>query len=198
MNCTNHVTSSHSNIPVADWKNEARLAARVRRERCNPALGARLVEHLLGGLPPAPGAVVAGVWPLPGEMDLRPLLRELHQRGHRLALPVTPPRGQALSFREWTPESVMVPGRFGTMHTEGAALVPDYLLVPLLAFDRAGNRLGYGAGHYDRTLALLPEAVAVGFGFACQEMTALRVEATDRVLEAIVTELELIRPGLES
>jgi len=182
---------------IVDWKKEARAVARAARAGRDPALGTQLAEHLLREMPPPPGAIVGGVWPLPGEIDLRPLLGELFARGHRIALPVTTPRGHAMHFREWTPESVMVPGRFGTTHTEGADLVPEYILVPLLAFDRKGNRLGYGAGHYDRTLAGLPDAAAVGFGFACQEVPALQVEPTDRVLDAIVTETELIRVGRE-
>jgi len=184
------------NVPdIADWKKQARLAARALRAGFDPGLSVRLFERLLHQLPPARGAIVGGVWPLPGEIDLRPLLRELHARGHRVALPVTAPRGQPLHFREWAPGEAMVPGRFGTSHTEGAELVPDYVLVPLLAFDRAGHRLGYGAGHYDRTLAALPRAFAVGFGYACQEVPRLLVEPTDRALDAIVTELEVIRVG---
>ena len=178
---------------IVAWKKAARAEARRRRDLCDPGLGGRLAGHLLAGLPPAAGAVVGGVWPLPGEIDARPLLRELVARGHRVVLPVTSPRGEVLVFREWTAASAMVAGRFGTMHTDGVELVPDYVLVPLLAFDRAGNRLGYGAGHYDRTLAGLRGAVAVGFGFACQELPEVLAEATDFRLDAIVTERELIR-----
>ena len=177
-----------------NWKREARLAARERRLGHDLAQGQLIIDRLLQELPPEPGEVVGGVWPLPGEIDLRPLLEILHRQGHRIALPFTTPRGQPLSFREWTPASVLLPGRFGTMHTAGAELDPDYVLVPLLAFDRAGHRLGYGAGHYDRTLARLPAAFAVGYGFADQEVPLMRAEPTDHPLDAIVTEREVIKP----
>jgi 5-formyltetrahydrofolate cyclo-ligase len=183
---------------ITAWKTGARLAARARRASCDPALAALMIERLLRELPPAPGAIVAGVWPLPDELDLRPLLHTLHANNHRILLPVAAPAGQPLRFRAWTPESQLVPGRFGTWHTEGEELTPDYILVPLLAFDRAGHRLGYGGGHYDRTLAGLPDVRAVGFGFAAQEFPALCTEPTDRALDAIVTELELIQPEPKS
>ncbi len=179
---------------VIVWKQQARRQARLRRAACDPALGARMIDRLLQEMPPPPGAIVGGVWPLPGEIDLRPLLNILFERGHEVALPFTPPVGQPLEFRAWTPISQMVSGPFGTMHTEGAPLVPDYVLVPLLAFDRVGHRLGYGGGYYDRTLAQWDDVCAVGFGFAAQELPALCVEPTDRALDAIVTERELIKP----
>ena len=140
-----------------------------------------------------PGTV-AGVWPLAGEMDLRPLLRELHARGHRVVLPDTPPRGEILSFRVWTPGSVMLPGRFGTLWTDGEIAEPDMLFVPLLAFDRAGNRLGYGGGYYDRTLAALEGRQGIGFGYAAQEVESVPVGEHDRMLTAIVTEREFVVP----
>ncbi len=71
-------------------------------------------------------------------------------------LPATPPRGNPLIFHEWTPGAAMIAERFGTLRPEGAVLAPDLLLVPLLAFDRQGRRLGYGGGYYDRTLADSP------------------------------------------
>ena len=130
-----------------------------------------------------------------GELEGREIVfLARHARGHRIALPVATPRGQPLVFREWGPDSALIPGRFNTMHTDGAELRPDFLLVPLLAFDRACHRLGYGGGHYDRTLAALPAACAVGFAYAAQEIPALRTESTDRALDAIVTEKEVIKP----
>jgi 5-formyltetrahydrofolate cyclo-ligase len=143
---------------------------------------------------PPPGAVVSGVWPLDNEIDLRPLMRALHTRGHPIVLPVTPPKGQPLTFRRWRPGDTLVRERFGTLRPIGEEMVPEFLLVPLLAFDRRLHRLGYGAGYYDRTLALLPPGrFALGCGFAAQEMDAVPVGPHDVALDAIATERGIIR-----
>ena len=146
---------------------------------------------------PLPG-VVAGVWPLPGEIDLRALLTGLHARGHTVVLPQTPPRGAALVFRRWRPEGALLPGRFGTLYPDGEVMVPQALLVPLLAFDLACHRLGYGGGYYDRTLAALPGVPAIGYGWAAQQVARLPIGGHDRALDAVATEHGLIeRPRSE-
>ncbi len=123
-----------------------------------------------------------------GEIDIRPLLETLHARGHAVVLPQTPPLGQPLSFRRWHPGAAMIPERFGTSRPDGEVMVPDYLLVPLVAFDRKGHRLGYGGGYYDRTLALLSGATAIGCAFAAQELDAVPVAEYDAPLHAVATE----------
>ena len=139
-----------------------------------------------------PAAVLAGVWPLPGEPSLVPAWDALHRRGHRIVLPETTPPGTALLFRSWTPDAVLRQGRFGTRHPDGPALRPDIVFVPLLAWDRCLNRLGYGGGYYDRTLSALPEAMAVGIGFASQEVAAVPAGPHDVRLDAMVTERGLV------
>ncbi|MDW8313912.1 MAG: 5-formyltetrahydrofolate cyclo-ligase [Rhodovarius sp.] len=157
--------------------------------------GEALARHLLAALPPPPGATVAGFWPIRDEIDTRPLLHALARRGHAILLPVTPPRGQPLSFRQWRPGAVLERGRFGTLHPVDAspAPPPEWLLVPLLAFDAQGGRLGYGAGYYDRTLALLPGAVAVGLAYAGQQVPEVPVGPGDKRLAAVATEKGVIR-----
>ena len=179
-------------FPTEDLKRTARNGALLARASCDPAVGADLGQHLLRGLPPPQGAVVAGFWPLPGEIDILPLLHALVERGNPVALPVTPRLGNPLGFRLWRPGDVLMRERFGTMRPVGEPAVPTYLLVPLLAFDRRGYRLGYGGGFYDRTLDGLPGATAVGCGFAAQELDEVPIGPYDVRLTAIATEFGVI------
>ncbi len=173
-------------------KNALRARMRVLRAGCDPALGMALAAGLLRTMSPPSGAIVAGFWPMGDEIDIRPLLQALHARGHRIALPQTPPRGNPLIFRHWYPGAPMLPERFGTARPDGEVVRPDWLLVPLLAFDRAGRRLGYGGGFYDRTLAELPGAIAVGSAYACQEVDEVPVAEHDARLNAVATERGVI------
>ncbi len=186
--------------PLADAKRQARARMIALRDSWDPAqrdaAGEAVGRIVLRECPPRPGAVVSGFWPIGTELDLRPLLRALHARGHAVVLPVTPRRGEPLIFRLWTPDAPMRREAFGTFAPEGEARRPDFLLVPLLAFDRKGNRLGYGAGFYDRTLAGLPGAFALGCAYAGQELPEVPAGPHDHRLDAIVTEREVIRvPG---
>jgi len=180
-------------IHIEQAKQAARLRALAARADCDPVCGAGLAAHVMATLPPPPGAVVAGYWPMRGEIDPRPLLEALHARGHAIVLPETPPRGQPLIFRRWRPGMAMVRGRFGTQVPTGEIRVPDVVFIPLLAFDRTGRRLGYGGGYYDRTLAALPGAIAVGCAFAAQELDAVPAGDYDAPLHAIATERGVIR-----
>ena len=157
--------------------------------------GSALAARVLRECPPPPGVVVSGFWPLGDEIDIRPLLLALHGRGNRIVLPVTPRRGEPLSFREWQPGDAMVPERFGTMRPIGDILDPDMLLIPLLAFDLMGGRLGYGGGFYDRTLAGLPNRFRLGCAFAAQQVDAVPVGPYDVRLDAVATENGIIRCG---
>jgi 5-formyltetrahydrofolate cyclo-ligase len=190
------VSAHRCPVLLAELKAEARRVALARRAGMDPALGTALTDIVLAGMPPPPGAVVAGFWPMGAEIDIRPLLHALHARGHAVALPVTPRRGQPLQFRRWRPGDGLVRGPMGTSQpaAEAEALTPDWLLVPLLAFDRAGRRLGYGGGYYDRTLAALPGVTAIGIGYACQELDEVPAGEEDARLQAIATEAGLIIP----
>jgi 5-formyltetrahydrofolate cyclo-ligase len=173
-------------------KRALRQTLKALRAGCDPALGAALAAHLLAQSPPPSGATVAGYWPIGSEIDIRPLLLALHARGHPIGLPETTPLGQPLIFRRWQPGDAMLAGRFHTFHPAGEPVRPDWLAVPLLGFDRAGHRLGYGGGYYDRTLALLPGAVAIGCAFACQEVDGVPATEYDARLAAVATEGGLI------
>ena len=180
---------------------EAKRALRARGLKAREgwdgmAAGAAAGARILRDCPPPDGATVSGFWPLDGELDLRPLLIALHDRGHPVVLPVTPRRGQPLTFRRWRPGEAMVAEKFGTMRPTGEERLPDFLLVPLLAFDRRGGRLGYGAGFYDRTLPLLPGSFALGCAFAAQEVPDVPMGPNDIRLPAIATEREIVRCGI--
>lgn len=178
-------------LTLSEEKARARTAALERRSRAAAAVpdaAAALARHA-ADLPAA--ATVALYWPMRDEIDPRPLGGALAARGARLVLPVV--RGAAMRFHPFDAEA-LVPGPFGTSEPAGGGpeTVPDLLLVPLLAFDRAGHRLGYGKGCYDRWLAAHPAAHAVGVAFAAQEVDALPVEPHDVPLAAILTEREAI------
>lgn len=173
---------------LSSIKAAARDAAYRARERGEARWGIRLAGHVLWHCPPPPGAVIAGFWPIAGEIDIRPLLFVLAGRGHQLVLPETTRRGQVLRFRRWRPGAAMLPGRWGTSYPEGEEMAPDWLLVPLLAWDDAGRRLGYGGGYYDRTIASLPGCYRLGCAFACQRVDEVPAGPQDATMNAIATE----------
>ncbi len=179
---------------LADAKQAMRQLALAAREAWDPvAAGLALTQQVLrwGKLPVA-GAVVSGFWPIGREIDIRPLLLALHDRGHPIVLPITPKRGNPLSFGRWRPGDVLAAERFGTFRPVGEPAVPDFLLVPLLAFDRRGHRLGYGAGYYDRTLAGLPGRYALGVAYAEQEVAEVPAGPDDVALDAVATDSGVI------
>jgi 5-formyltetrahydrofolate cyclo-ligase len=186
-----------SDVVLQAAKAAARKLARAKRATLtNIEAPARLAEAMLAHYAPPAGAVIAGYWPMGDEMDPRPLMLALASRGHALALPITPPRGRPLAFRAWAPGAALRLGPMGTSEpVAGEELRPDVLLVPLLAFDRAGRRLGYGGGYYDRTLAALPGAKAIGIAYAGQEMPEVPAGPQDMRLPLIATEDSVIICG---
>lgn len=180
-------------VPPSDQDKKAiRQDVLASRRPVLPRQNRQLVANLLGVIHQRRPSVVAATWPLPGEVDLRPFCRQLARAGYQIVLPETTPRGQPLVFREWRDGAPMKKGRFRTCHPAGARRVPDVILVPLVAFDRQGGRLGYGGGYYDRTLPLYPQADLIGYGLAAQERDALPMDEHDQRLPVIVTEREII------
>ena len=159
------------------------------------AAGEALSKHAIKSKLLPTAGVIAGFWPIRQEIDIRSLLHALYHRGNQVALPVTGQRGEQLSFRIWRPSETLLPERFGTMRPEGEIVVPDTLLIPLLAFDAAGGRLGYGGGFYDRTLAALPGCPRLGCAFAAQQVDAVPVGPYDVPMDAVATENGIIRCG---
>ena len=140
------------------------------------------------------GTVVAGYWPLGDEIDPLPLMGALAAAGCRLALPEVTAKGQPLLFRAWAAGDPLVPGPHGTAHppVSAAVMIPGVVLLPMLAFDRHGFRLGYGGGYYDRTLDLLrsrSQVNAIGVAYAAQEVAMVPHDGHDQRLDRVVTEL---------
>jgi 5-formyltetrahydrofolate cyclo-ligase len=149
------------------------------------------------GLPFAitPGSIVSGYSPIRSEIDPVPLMRALAAQGARLALPAVMARGKSLAFRAWSAGDRLMLGPLGILEPSPAAaeLIPDIMLVPLAAFDRAGHRIGYGAGHYDYTLAHVRKVkpiAAIGVAFAVQEIEAVPALPHDVALDYVLTETQ--------
>ena len=140
------------------------------------------------------GVIVSGYWPIRNEIDPTPLMRALAAQGAELALPAIVARDQPLRFRAWRLGGELIPGQFGIFEPppDAPEVIPDIMLIPMAAFDRAGHRIGYGAGYYDRTLAQLAErkkVTAIGLAFAVQEVGTIPALSHDVKLNYVLTEL---------
>ncbi|MEC7398378.1 MAG: 5-formyltetrahydrofolate cyclo-ligase, partial [Pseudomonadota bacterium] len=147
-----------------------------------------------------PAGPVSGFVPIRTEIDPKPLLAWLRATGRKSVLPIVGARDAPLVFRVWTPGDEMDTGPYGIEEPKASAdrMNPVVLLVPMLAFDRFGFRLGYGGGYYDRTLAALRaqgKITAVGIAYSAQEVDAVPVGEYDQPLDWIVTEREAIEIG---
>ena len=176
-------------------KAAARKAAFARRKAAHEAGGAGRSAALSGVLAGYRGVALAGYMPIRTEIDPTPAMTEAAAHGP-VGIPVIEGAGRPLKFARWEPEMPLVPGPFGAMIPERPEFMePEILIVPLVAFDRRGGRLGYGGGFYDRTLEQLRArraTLAIGFAYAAQEADALPLEPTDQPLDMIVTEAGVI------
>jgi 5-formyltetrahydrofolate cyclo-ligase len=186
-------------------RRKAALRAEQRRRR--GAVAARLggmaaeavARQIVSEFRLPPATIVSGYWPLADEFDPRPAMDRLAGLGHPLALPRVQGRGRPLAFHAWQPGDRLLAGPFQVLEPSPDAPVvhPRILLVPLLAFDRMGRRLGYGAGYYDMALrdlrarSLAP--FAIGVAFAAQEVDEVPTGPRDQTLDAVVTERQVHR-----
>lgn len=172
-----------------DVKALAREAAFAARKRAFAAGQGQAAEILADYLAGQGGRVLSGYMPMRTEIDPLPAMAA-HQG--TVGVPVIIGKGLPLRFREWTPGAKMIEGAFKALiPEEGGWVEPEVLIVPMLAFDARGYRLGYGGGFYDRTLEGLRArgpVLAVGFAFAAQEVAEVPTDATDQRLDAVVTE----------
>lgn len=185
-------------MPVANinaQKSEARRKAfAARKEARNDGKSAIASACLVSHIETIPHAkVISGYMAIQTEIDPITAMNALHEKGYQICVPVIQGRGQPLLFREWTPDSAMIEGDFGALiPRSGDFVIPDLCIVPLVAFDNEGHRLGYGGGYYDRTLVALRESGksvhAVGFAFGAQSVPVVPFDANDQTLDSIVTE----------
>jgi 5-formyltetrahydrofolate cyclo-ligase len=185
---------------VAIKKSDLRREAMARRDALPPEARQAAAEAIAARKFPlaiAPGTIVSGFMPLKSEINPLPLMRKLAAQGARPGLPVVAGREKPLIMREWVFGEPLVAGVWGIREPkpEAAELEPDILLVPLIAFDRAGHRIGYGAGYYDLTIVQLrarKAIIAVGLAFAVQEIAAVPATPRDALLDLVLTEREVI------
>lgn len=171
-----------------------RLAARDALTQAERQQKSRaMTEHGASAIPLTPGAVVSGFMPIRSEADIRPLMEALRTQGARLVLPVVLDR-ETIVFRAFEVDAPLVRTGFGTTGPgeDAQVLDPDILLVPLSVFDGHGQRIGYGAGHYDRAIARLHGKgrvpILIGVAFDCQEVPSVPAEPHDVPLHAVLTE----------
>ncbi|WP_294607642.1 5-formyltetrahydrofolate cyclo-ligase [Roseovarius sp.] len=183
---------------VARWRRAERLRLAGVREALGQAGRAsvserigRNLERVLTQRGIGQGTVLSGYWPIKGEPDLRPLLRDLHDKGVTIALPVVETRAAPLIFRRWTPETKMVRGDWNipVPPREAAELTPDVALAPCLGWEGECFRLGWGGGYFDRTLAVLdPRPLTIGIALTAARLTTIYPQPHDIPLDLIVTE----------
>ena len=185
---------------IADKKRALREAAVARRDLLPPDVRMRAAETIPAlpfPVPVAKGAIVSGFSPINTEFNPIPLMRKLAGAGAGLALPRIAGRGNPLSMREWKFGDTLIAGVWGIREPgpDAREVEPDILLVPFAAFDRAGYRIGYGAGYFDMTIASLRErkpVTAIGVAFAAQEIPGVPAFDYDQRLDFVLTEREVI------
>ncbi len=183
-----------------DLRRRMRALRLIADQKEGPDAVLAIMRHAVAGINALgiqAGTRVAGYWPLGTEIDIRPLLSRMWERGAVCSLPVIV-EGGLLAFRRWEPGDDAEEGERGTMHPPASAPVidPEILFIPILAVDDAGTRLGRGGGYYDRTLAALRQrhpVTAVGVGYAVQHVADLPHEPHDQPVDWVLTEAGLYR-----
>src|SRR5665213_2132583 len=183
-------------VDIEEAKAALRIKARAQRAALANAAKAdaahAAANAFLEGVPLNPTDIVAAYWPIREELDVKPLLTRLMDSLQPVCLPVVIGDEQPLDMRLWEQGAPLYPSGFGTLAPSEMAprVEPDVVIVPLLAFDATGTRLGYGGGYYDRPLARMKKRPRlVGFAFAGQELPAIPREPHDLPLDAVVTEI---------
>jgi 5-formyltetrahydrofolate cyclo-ligase len=190
--------SADASLP--DQKSQIRAEALARRDAMPAEERAAAAEQIAARafpVPITPGVIVSGFMPLKSEINPIPLMRKLAAAGAQLALPAIKGRGHPLIMRAYAFGDDLARGQWGIREPkpEAPEVAPDIVIVPLAAFDHAGNRIGYGAGYYDMTLAALrakKKVTAIGLAFAAQEMPQVPTDERDERLDLVLTERGLL------
>ena len=188
-----------SEAETEEWRRRERARLLAVRLAISPADRAAWTAQIAAALPPLLARVecqTLGIyWPVRGEVDLRPLAAELIARGWALALPAVTDAAVPLEYRPWRPSTRLDKGRYGIPEPAGGPpLRPNVLLAPLVGFDPANYRLGYGKGYFDRTLArLAPRPTSIGIGFELALVASVFPRPHDVAMDFILTEA-VLRP----
>lgn len=196
-----HVDSQQA-LEVERWRkaervrlisDRAALPVAVRRTTAE-TIEAHLDRYLAEHVGDVSGLTISAWWPIKAELDLLPWLCRMTTRGARAALPVVAKRAEPLSFRLWSQDARMAPGEWNIPVPVGTSVcVPDVCLIPLVGWDTAGYRLGYGGGYFDRTLAALsPRPLAIGIGVHSAQLATIFPQFHDISMAAIITEVGLV------
>ncbi len=187
---------------LSDQKKAARVSAGAVRKVAHEAHADRAALALASHpfpVTPTPGAsIVSAFYPFRSEIDTRPLLGKLAADGWTTCLPIILGPGQPLIFRRWFPGEPMVPGDMNIPRPRDDApqVEPDVLIVPMLAFDAHGYRLGYGGGFYDRTIGLLrakKKIIAIGAAYSAQQVDEVPHDGHDQALDFVMTEVGVLK-----
>jgi 5-formyltetrahydrofolate cyclo-ligase len=192
----------HTPDPTTEAKKQLREATLAQRDALPPEVRAAAAEAIAArGIPfDVKGKIVSSFMPIKTEINPLPLMKKLAEAGATLALPRIVARGQPLSMRAWAMGDPFDKGQWGIREPQASApeVAPDIMLTPLAAFDRSGNRLGYGAGYYDMTIraarAMKPVKV-IGLAYSIQQFDTVPVSERDERLDLVLTEREIIDCG---
>jgi 5-formyltetrahydrofolate cyclo-ligase len=190
----------NSPAQIFAWRKEVRTRLIADRLSIDPAdrrqYAGKIALHLSRFIEPLSKRTVSFYWPFRGEPDLRPLMQTVVEGGGRCALPVVVEKKAPLVFRLWKPGERLAAGIWNIpIPADGADVLPDIVVAPVVGFDSAGYRLGYGGGYFDRTLASLPHhPLAIGVGYNAAAVSTIYPLPHDVPMGAIVTEREILRP----
>ncbi|MBT5185205.1 MAG: 5-formyltetrahydrofolate cyclo-ligase [Kordiimonadaceae bacterium] len=188
-------------------KNNLRQNAMEKRDQLSvndDGMAARMIAAQIIMLPELDGDLsvvktVAGYYPIKSELDALTILKVLHAAFFPIALPSIKAKDSPLEFQSWDMKSALIDGPFATKQSSEAFVIPEIIIVPLLAFDLKGARIGYGGGYYDRTIEALrknnPNLITIGVAYDGQKVDAVPTEEHDQKLDMVVTEKTTYRVG---
>lgn len=183
-------------LHIVNWKEIFRKRAKEVRKTAatrQPDAGIFSAQHFISQFAPDQPSTIALYFPIGDELDTWPLAEGLLALGHTIALPVILKKGAPLAFRQFTPDSPLIEGAYGTQYPDETAreVTPDIIVTPLLGVRHDGARLGMGGGYYDRTLSAARQdrnVTAIGYGYAAQKMDRFPVDDHDQFLDGFVSE----------